>query len=83
MCGIAGYLSAVQLPGQVLERMTERLRHRGPDAGDYYRDGALALGHRRLSVIDIEGSPQPMSTPDGALTIVFNGEIYNFAALRA
>ena len=65
MCGIAGYLSAEQLPAHALERMTERLRHRAPDAGDYYRDGAMALGHRRLSVIDIKGSPQPMSTPDG------------------
>ena len=82
MCGIAGYLSRVRLPAHALERMTERLRHRGPDAGDYYRDGAMALGHRRLSVIDIEGSPQPMTTPDGEVTCVFNGEIYNFADLR-
>jgi asparagine synthase (glutamine-hydrolysing) len=62
--------------------MTKRLGHRGPDAEGYYRDGPVALGHRRLSVLDIEGSPQPMSTPDGSLTCVFNGEIYNFAATR-
>ncbi|HEU4350255.1 MAG TPA: asparagine synthase (glutamine-hydrolyzing) [Burkholderiales bacterium] len=82
MCGIAGYLSPGRVPDDVLERMTKRLGHRGPDAQDHYRDGPVALGHRRLSVIDVEGSPQPMSTPDGVLTIVFNGEIYNFAAVR-
>jgi len=66
----------------VLVRMTGTLAHRGPDAEGYFRDGPVALGHRRLSIIDIAGSPQPMSTPDGELTCVFNGEIYNFAALR-
>lgn len=82
MCGLAGYLSATRLAEDVLVRMTARLEHRGPDAGGYYRDGPLAFGHRRLSIIDLEGSPQPMSTPDGRLTCIFNGEIYNFAALR-
>src|SRR5882762_3364374 len=82
MCGLAGYLSPTVLPEEVLVRMTTRLGHRGPDAEGYFRDGPVALGHRRLSVLDIEGSPQPMSTPDGALTCIFNGEIYNFAALR-
>jgi len=82
MCGLAGYLSPTAFPEAVLVRMTTRLGHRGPDAEGYYRDGPVALGHRRLSVLDIEGSPQPMSTPDGRLTCIFNGEIYNFAALR-
>ena len=81
MCGLAGYLSHKSFPDSVLVRMTERLAHRGPDAEGYYRNGPLALGHRRLSIIDIAGSPQPMSTPDGELTIIFNGEIYNFAAI--
>ena len=82
MCGLAGYLSPTAFPDGVLVRMTGTLAHRGPDADGYYRDGPVALGHRRLSIIDIAGSPQPMSTPDGGLTCVFNGEIYNFAALR-
>ena len=82
MCGLAGYVSTRRLADEVLERMTGRLEHRGPDAQGYYRDGAVGLGHRRLSILDIEGSPQPMSTPDGELTCVFNGEIYNFMALR-
>jgi asparagine synthase (glutamine-hydrolysing) len=62
--------------------MTAALEHRGPDADGLYRDGPVALGHRRLSVIDLAGSPQPMSTPEGELTVIFNGEIYNFRALR-
>lgn len=83
MCGLSGYFSQTRYPDTVLHRMTEQLTHRGPDAAGYYHDGPVALGHRRLSVIDIEASTQPMSTPDGELTIVFNGEIYNFVALRA
>src|SRR5438067_627523 len=82
MCGIAGYLSSTPLPDDVLVAMTARLAHRGPDADGYFRDGPVALGHRRLSIIDLAGSPQPMSTPDGQLTVIFNGEIYNFLALR-
>jgi asparagine synthase (glutamine-hydrolysing) len=83
VCGLAGYLSPSALPAQVLERMTARLAHRGPDADGHFRDGPVALGHRRLSIIDLAGSPQPMSTPDGELTVIFNGEIYNFRELRA
>ena len=82
MCGLAGYFGTKRLTDDVLVRMTGRLEHRGPDAQVSYRDGAVGLGHRRLSILDIEGSPQPMSTPDGELTCVFNGEIYNFVALR-
>ncbi|MFN2643547.1 MAG: asparagine synthase (glutamine-hydrolyzing) [Burkholderiales bacterium] len=83
MCGIAGYLSPRPYGEEALTAMTRRLAHRGPDAEGYFRDGPVAFGHRRLSIIDLAGSPQPMSTPDGALTIVFNGEIYNFRELRA
>ena len=82
MCGLAGYLSARPVADGVLERMTAALEHRGPDAGGFLRDGPVALGHRRLSIIDLAGSPQPMSTPDGALSVIFNGEIYNFRAVR-
>lgn len=67
-----------------LRRMTAAMRHRGPDAeGDYEdRGNGVYLGHRRLSIIDIEGGAQPMWTPDGALGVVFNGEIYNHVELR-
>jgi asparagine synthase (glutamine-hydrolysing) len=82
MCGIAGYVSNSQEADEVLVRMTRRLAHRGPDEEGFYRDRTVALGHRRLSIIDLSGSHQPMSSADGAITVAFNGEIYNFQALR-
>ncbi len=63
--------------------MTRKLAHRGPDAEGYAELGAAFLGHRRLSVIDIESSLQPMTTADGRHTILFNGEMYNYKTLRA
>src|SRR5438067_9078042 len=82
MCGIAGYLAPSPVADDVLVRMTRRLAHRGPDEEGFHRAGGLGLGFRRLAVIDLALSHQPMSTPDGALTVVFNGEIYNFRELR-
>jgi asparagine synthase (glutamine-hydrolysing) len=83
MCGIAGYVG-LEVPG-VLETMTGRLRHRGPDGTAVWHDatGSVHLGHTRLAIIDRAGGAQPMSTSDGRLTIVFNGEIYNAPELRA
>lgn len=68
----------------MLERMTSRLSHRGPDSAGYFTDpgSAVYLGHRRLSIIDHHGGAQPMTDRSGRLTIVFNGEIYNFSELR-
>lgn len=63
--------------------MCDALRHRGPDGEGYFEHGEVHLGHRRLSVIDPVGSAQPMFSHDRAIAIVFNGEIYNFASLRA
>jgi asparagine synthase (glutamine-hydrolysing) len=82
MCGIAGYVSDTALAPAVLAAMTRSLAHRGPDADGFWSDGRAHLGHRRLSVIDIEGSPQPMTSPDGRVAVIFNGEIYNFRQLR-
>jgi asparagine synthase (glutamine-hydrolysing) len=83
MCGIAGFVGAGD--GAVLRRMTDRLVHRGPDAEGFFEkpDAGLFLGHRRLSIIDLSGGAQPMSTADCQTTIVFNGEIYNHAELRS
>ena len=90
MCGIAGFLSTAAGPGDqadaVLRRMTDALRHRGPDDEGQWRDetAGVALGHRRLSIVDL--SPQghqPMFSADGRFVIVFNGEIYNFLEIRA
>ena len=83
MCGIAGYVSDTARAPEVLAAMTRALAHRGPDADGFFAAGRVHLGHRRLSVIDIAGSPQPMTGPDGRVTVVFNGEIYNFRDLRA
>ena len=80
MCGICGGVG-IGDPG-LLERMSEALRHRGPDDLGAFAEGDVALGHRRLSIIDPEGGNQPMQSPDGSLVLVFNGEIYNFRELR-
>jgi asparagine synthase (glutamine-hydrolysing) len=82
MCGICGFIGEGQ-PDQ-LEAMMELLRHRGPDAGGRFIDPQtrVFLGHRRLSILDIEGGAQPMWNEDGQIGVVFNGEIYNFDDLR-
>lgn len=85
MCGIAGifHLSGNHaIDPELIALMNDRQLHRGPDAGDYFFDEGLALAHRRLSIIDLEGSPQPMTSICQRVTIVFNGEIYNFKALH-
>jgi len=84
MCGVAGFVTTRPAPGSVvhLGRMTEALRHRGPDDFGFYRDDYAHLGHRRLSIVDVAGGHQPMTDSSGALTIVYNGELYNHAELR-
>jgi asparagine synthase (glutamine-hydrolysing) len=85
MCGIAGlfHLSSNQtIPADVIAKMNDSQHHRGPDAGDYFFDPGVALAHRRLSIIDLEGSPQPMMSACQRVIIVFNGEIYNFKELH-
>ncbi len=83
MCGIDGFVGHGSTAD--LQRMTDALAHRGPDDAGYWTDPArgVYLGHRRLSILDLGGGHQPMVTADGSLVIVFNGEIYNFAELRA
>lgn len=83
MCGIAGFFGAGERGHLVA--MTSRLAHRGPDAEGFFVDSAAGvhLGHRRLSIVDLGGGAQPMASPDGQVVIVFNGEIYNHAELRA
>lgn len=85
MCGISGFVTFAQtayVPAQMLARMNDRLAHRGPDAAGLFHHDNVHLGHRRLSVIDIAASVQPMTTADGRYTLVFNGEIYNYRQLR-
>ena len=83
MCGIAGFLGAGADDRRLrLEAMTRALIHRGPDDEGYFEDGPVALGFRRLAVIDLETGQQPIVLPDRRLVIVLNGEIYNFRELR-
>ncbi len=85
MCGIAGYIvpgGDAEAKREVLKAMCDRIVHRGPDGEGMLFRGQAGLGHRRLSIIDLGGGAQPMSTPDGKLSVVFNGEIYNFPELR-
>jgi len=85
MCGVAGiYNLFTQRPVSpaVIEGMTEALRHRGPDDSGFLVEGPLALGMRRLSIIDLGGGHQPIGSEDGSVQVVFNGEIYNHVSLR-
>ena len=81
MCGIAGFLADRPDPA-ILELMCQQLRHRGPDGQGSWVAGGVALGHRRLSIIDVAGGAQPLGNETGSLQIVFNGEIYNYRELR-
>ena len=85
MCGITGFVSAkhdLEQAKTTLKAMADLIAHRGPDGEGFYLDEQAALGHRRLSIIDLEGGSQPMFNEDKALVTVFNGEIYNFMELR-
>lgn len=80
MCGIVGFVSKEENKGRTIKKMTDRILHRGPDEEGYYIDENLALGHRRLSIIDLDNGKQPMSNKD--LIVIFNGEIYNYIEIR-
>lgn len=83
MCGIAGIIHhSSSSAGAILDDMLSRIVHRGPDDSGFYVDDSVAFGMRRLSIIDTGGGKQPISSEDGSLVIVFNGEIYNFKELR-
>lgn len=82
MCGFAGFTNYIKDDGTVLKKMTDRIIHRGPDAAGMFIDDQIALGFRRLSIIDLKEGDQPMFNEDKSLALVFNGEIYNFKELR-
>src|SRR5262245_33554038 len=83
MCGIAGFLLRDATAGRdLVERMCEQIRHRGPDDEGIHIDGGCAIGMRRLSILDLRTGHQPMSNEDQSVWVVFNGEIYNFQRLR-
>ena len=84
MCGICGFVNKwdKEKKEKNLDLMLKRIIHRGPDGEGKYIDDCVALGHRRLSIIDIDGGKQPIYNEDGNLIIIFNGEIYNYKELK-
>ena len=85
MCGICGEIffdGERQASRATIAAMSDALVHRGPDADGFYVKGPVALGSRRLSIIDVEGGRMPISNEDGTIWIVYNGEVYNFPRLR-
>ncbi len=84
MCGICGIynLDGRPVDKDLLKRMNNTLVHRGPDDEGYYLSSKVGLGHRRLSIIDLDTGKQPMGNEDGSIQVVFNGEIYNFLELK-
>ncbi len=85
MCGIAGIVSITSeraIDGRLIERMTDKVVHRGPDSAGVWVEGGVGFGHRRLSIIDLSAvANQPLFNEDGTIAIIFNGEIYNFQSL--
>ncbi|MCD7810798.1 MAG: asparagine synthase (glutamine-hydrolyzing) [Ruminococcus sp.] len=83
MCGIVGFTNNIDNSNVVIGEMMDRIKHRGPDAEGKYIDEDIALGHRRLSIIDVSSQgDQPLFNEDGSVVLVFNGEIYNFQGIR-
>src|SRR5580700_7731758 len=82
VCGIYEYKTHKRVDQQILAGMLQVLHHRGPDDAGVFFDKDIALGMRRLSIIDLDGGKQPISNEDGSITTVFNGEIYNYQSLR-
>lgn len=81
MCGIVGLVTKKEKENTI-KLMNDRIKHRGPDGDGYFIDGDVALGHRRLSIIDLSFGDQPMFNEDGSVVTVFNGEIYNYQELK-
>ncbi len=84
MCGICGIfvMDGKAVHASLIEAMNQTMTHRGPDGQGIFANGEIGLGHRRLSIIDLEAGKQPMGNADGSVQVVFNGEIYNYLELR-
>jgi len=84
MCGIAGFIDSnkKETKKKIIKDMCDYIKHRGPDGEGYFVDDWIALGHRRLSIVDIKEGQQPMYNEDKSVVVIFNGEIYNHLELR-
>ena len=84
MCGFVGFTNHIANSNVVLGEMLDKIKHRGPAAEGTYIDEDIALGHRRLSIIDVSvAGTQPLFSEDGNLALLCNGEIYNYLEIRA
>lgn len=82
MCGFVGYVNQTDVQDEVIEKMANRIRHRGPDDEAFFRDNNVSMGFRRLSIIDLAHGKQPMYNQDQTKVLTFNGEIYNYKEIR-
>ena len=82
MCGFTGFTGNLANKEEIIEKMMNRIIHRGPDSSGIHSDENVTLGFRRLSIIGLENGSQPMYNEDGSIVIVFNGEIYNYASIK-
>jgi asparagine synthase (glutamine-hydrolysing) len=83
MCGIVGFYARRDANAGLVERMAATIRHRGPDHTGILKDDSFCFAMNRLSIIDLAGGNQPMHSPDGAVSLIFNGEIYNYRELKS
>lgn len=82
MCGICGFTGEIEQRENTIHKMTEVITHRGPDSDGFFMDNYIAMGFRRLSIIDLENGDQPITNEDGNLVLTYNGEIYNYKELK-
>ena len=82
MCGFTGFTGNIKNQKKIIKAMNEKIIHRGPDSDGFFMDENIALGFRRLIIIDLEGGSQPIFNEDKSKVIVFNGEIYNFESIK-
>ena len=82
MCGICGFTGEIVNKTKTIENMTDLIIHRGPDSAGFFVDKDIAMGFRRLSIIDLAGGEQPIYNETNTLVLTFNGEIYNYKELR-
>ena len=82
MCGFVGYVNKQKDKKDTIKEMADLIVHRGPDSDGYYTDDTIAMGFRRLSIIDLNNGSQPIYNEDKTKVIIFNGEIYNFKDIK-
>jgi asparagine synthase (glutamine-hydrolysing) len=84
MCGIVGFIDKKNQKekNKIIKEMSNKIIHRGPDSEGIYVDDTIALGHRRLSIIDVKTGGQPIYNEKGNLLVIYNGEVYNFQEIK-